>query len=136
MLVGAVDRAPVEHVPVSPLDNSAATLNSFRMDRAPRNTLSCDNIVAKLRWHEGELRKLGITSISIFGSRARGDHRRDTDLDLLIDYDMSRKFSLVDLLHAERYIQELIGCPVHITTRSSIPATELLNIECEAVVVL
>ncbi|MDO9411421.1 MAG: nucleotidyltransferase domain-containing protein, partial [Pseudolabrys sp.] len=43
--------------------------------------LSRDDIIAKLRPLEVELRKRGITSLAIFGSRSRGDARPDSDLD-------------------------------------------------------
>lgn len=106
------------------------------MDRAFHIDMSRDQIIATLRDHTPELHKLGVTAMSVFGSRARGDHRPDSDLDLLIDYDASRKFSLVDLVHVEHFVQDLVGCPVQVTTRSSIPAADRPRIEREAVAVL
>ena len=42
----------------------------------------------------------GVTALSIFGSRARGDARLDSDLDVLIDVDPDLRFSLLDLAGA------------------------------------
>ena len=71
--------------------------------------LSSDELIAVLKASEGKLRALGIISVSMFGSRLRGDNRPDSDLDLLVDYDKSRKFSLLDLAHVENYLLDVIG---------------------------
>ena len=62
------------------------------MDRLSQIEVNCDELVAALRRHGAELQRLGVTSLSIFGSPARGDHRPDSDLDILIDYDLARNF--------------------------------------------
>jgi len=42
-------------------------------------------LIAILKTYDAPLRNNGATGLYIFGSRARGDHRRDSDLDLFID---------------------------------------------------
>jgi predicted nucleotidyltransferase len=42
-----------------------------------------DQVIAKLRGHEAELRAVGVVRLSLFGSTARGDQRPDSDVDLL-----------------------------------------------------
>lgn len=46
-----------------------------------------DEIIARLKDMEPALRARGITRMQMFGSRARGDNREDSDLDLLVEYD-------------------------------------------------
>ena len=82
--------------------------------------LSRDELITVLKANEGKLRALGIISVSMFGSRLRGDNRPDSDLDLLVDYDKSRKFSLLDLAHVENYLIDVIGCDVQLTTHDSL----------------
>lgn len=43
-----------------------------------------DQVIAKLRSHERELRAAGAEHVSIFGSVARGDNHADSDLDVLV----------------------------------------------------
>jgi predicted nucleotidyltransferase len=77
-------------------------------------------IIARLRAQQDALRKAGVEHLAIFGSRARGDNRPDSDLDVLLDVDWDRKFSLVDLVGVERLIGNAISAPVSAIMRRSI----------------
>jgi predicted nucleotidyltransferase len=65
------------------------------------------------------LRARGVEHLAIFGSRARGDNRPDSDLDVLIDVPFDRKFSLIDLVAVERIIGETAGCSAGAVMRRS-----------------
>ena len=82
--------------------------------------LSREHTMARLRELEPELRKRGVTSLAIFGSRARGDNRPDSDLDVLVDVDPMIKFSLFDLLGVQHLIQDTIGIETQATLRSDL----------------
>jgi predicted nucleotidyltransferase len=43
-----------------------------------------DEIIAKLRAHEPELRAAGVASLSLIGSSARDDDRDDSDIDVVV----------------------------------------------------
>ncbi|MGD0023574.1 MAG: nucleotidyltransferase domain-containing protein [Xanthobacteraceae bacterium] len=43
-----------------------------------------DEIIARLRAHEPELRAAGVSSLALFGSAARGDQRNDSDIDVVV----------------------------------------------------
>ena len=76
--------------------------------------------IEKLRKHAEALKGKGATALFIYGSRARGLHRPDSDLDVFVDYDPGRKFSLLDLADLKLFLEEELDVDVHITTRDSL----------------
>ena len=93
-------------------------------------------IMAAIKAHESELRERGVTSLDLFGSRARGDERPDSDLDVLISYDIDRRFTLYDLVAVERLLESLTGLNVHVVTRDSFRPHRLHLVLDDAVKVL
>src|SRR5262245_25890031 len=90
-------------------------------------------IVAELRAHASEIRARGVTSLSLFGSRARGEERADSDLDVLIDYDSDRPFTLYDLVCVERLLERLTGLKVHVATSDAFRAHRLSRVTKDAI---
>lgn len=79
-----------------------------------------DEIVERLKAMEPELRARGITRLQMFGSRARGDARPDSDLDLLVEVDPAAPFSLLDLSGIHLDLTEQLGIESYPTTARSI----------------
>ena len=48
-------------------------------------------IVERIKSKEAAIRKEGATHLYLFGSRARGDNKPASDLDVYVDYDSSGK---------------------------------------------
>lgn len=46
--------------------------------------LNAEQILGFLEAHAATLREMGVVRIGLFGSYARGDHRPDSDVDLLV----------------------------------------------------
>ncbi len=94
-------------------------------------------LIATLKTYDAALRQSGATGLYIFGSRARGDYRRDSDLDLFIDYDQEAKVpNIFRLMQLEDEISERVGMPVTITTRNALHPLMKRDIEREAIRVL
>jgi predicted nucleotidyltransferase len=94
-------------------------------------------LLEKLRGYAAALRENGATGVYIFGSRARGTNRPDSDLDLFIDYDAAGKVpNLFRLMQLEEEISAALGVPVTITTRSALHPLMKDRIELDAVQVL
>jgi predicted nucleotidyltransferase len=77
-----------------------------------------DEAIRRIREHEPELRAYGFTTLSLFGSVARGQESATSDIDILVDFPgrvgfrqfMGLKFALEDLL----------GCRVDLVDRQAL----------------
>lgn len=74
-----------------------------------------EEIIEKLRAMEPELRARGITRLQMFGSRARGDNREDSDLDLLIEYERPATASGFDFFGIGPDLTEALGIETQVT---------------------
>ncbi len=93
-----------------------------------------EEITAVLLQRADALRAIGATSLYMFGSRARGDNRPDSDLDLFIEYKQQpKRVSLLDIIAFENDIQDAIGIPVHMTTRDSLHPIIKVLVEKDAI---
>ena len=80
-----------------------------------------DEIIAAIRKNAEAIRAEGVTKLAIFGSRARGDNRADSDIDVLIEVEPDISFSILDLIGVEQIIQDATGLPAQATMRRSMP---------------
>lgn len=91
-------------------------------------------LIEVLRTYDAALRENGATGLFIFGSRAVGAARPDSDLDLFIDYEPETKVpNLFRLMQIEQRISDALGIPVTITTRAALHPLMRERIEREAV---
>jgi uncharacterized protein len=47
-------------------------------------------VIAKLKPHEAELKRLGVEHLYLFGSTARDEARDDSDVDLFFDHERGK----------------------------------------------
>jgi len=76
-----------------------------------------DDAIDLLNAHAAELRARGVLRLSIFGSTARDMARAGSDVDVLVEIDPARRFSLIDLSELRLYLSDLLGCDVDIAER-------------------
>jgi len=58
--------------------------------------MSREEIIDRLRENEAALRKRGVAHAALFGSRARGDQRPDSDTDIMIEFDPAARITVFD----------------------------------------
>ena len=74
-----------------------------------------------------------IKTLSLFGSRAREDFKKTSDVDLLANFGKVK--SLLELIHIELELSKLLGKKVDIVTKGSIPVYFKKGIEKESIVI-
>ncbi|MDH6232723.1 putative nucleotidyltransferase [Mesorhizobium soli] len=76
--------------------------------------------IEQLQNNAATIREMGATTLYLFGSTARDEGTAASDLDLFIDYDANRRFSLIDLVGIKQFLEETMSTDVDITTRDSL----------------
>jgi predicted nucleotidyltransferase len=79
-----------------------------------------EEALARLKGCADAIRARGATSLYLFGSAVRDEAKPNSDIDLFIDYDPKRKFSLVDLVGIKYMLEDELGIEVDLTTRDSL----------------
>lgn len=78
-----------------------------------------EKVLESLRTHESQLRAMGIASLSLFGSLARAETTKDSDIDLLIEFD--RPVGYFHVFHVQDFLEECLGgTPVHLVLRNTV----------------
>lgn len=76
-------------------------------------------ILKALREHEDVLRKYSVRRIGLFGSYARGQQKRGSDVDFLVDFESPTSDNFIDLAFSlERLFRRKVGL---VTSRSLSP---------------
>ena len=96
-------------------------------------SMNKQEILDRLRENERALRERGVTHAALFGSRARGEERSDSDIDIMVEVDPDAHISLFDYAGIVQYIEELFPVPVDVANREGLKPFVRPSAEREAV---
>lgn len=78
--------------------------------------ISLVQLLEELRALKPQFEREGVVHLSVFGSRARGDNRPDSDVDVIVDVKPGHKFGL-EAVGVYNIIEDRLGLPSSIVTR-------------------
>lgn len=77
-------------------------------------------IVEKLRQYLPELeQRYHVKSLGVFGSWARGEQRKGSDLDVLVEFGENGP-TLLGFIHLENYLSELLGIKIDLVEKDTL----------------
>jgi len=77
-----------------------------------------DKAKTALLSHRRQLSQLGSRHLAIFGSTARNEATKTSDIDILVDFDTKKDlFGFIDL---KFYLEDLLSCNVDLVTKQAL----------------
>jgi len=64
--------------------------------------------------------KFKVKSIGIFGSRIRGEEEKESDLDVLVEFEESADLSLLGFIRLENHLSEELGIKVDLVEKRTL----------------
>lgn len=90
-----------------------------------------DQVLRRLSDARPEIVSLGVRSLELFGSVARGEAGPNSDVDLLVEFD--RPIGLFHFFRVQRRLEEILGCRVDLVMREAVKRQLRERIFSEAV---
>lgn len=92
-----------------------------------------EKIAAKIMSARKALQSEGVVHLALFGSRARGDFREDSDLDILLEVAPDSKFSILNLVGVEDIITTHTGLKSNAFMRRSLDESFKASVEKDVI---
>jgi predicted nucleotidyltransferase len=84
-------------------------------------TKDINDIKRKLESLKPELMEnFKVKSVGVFGSYVRGEEKKGSDLDVLVEFENSAKLSLLDFVRLESFLSEKLGVKVDLVEKSTL----------------
>jgi predicted nucleotidyltransferase len=91
----------------------------FEVENGGNRMTKLDEIKKIINVHKQKLRdEYKITEIGIFGSYVRGEQKKRSDIDILVEF--SEPISLLDLVGAENYLKKILKMKVDLVPKDDV----------------
>ena len=75
--------------------------------------------LALVQRHEDRIRDLGVKRLGLFGSFARGEQNKDSDVDVLVEFERGQK-TFDHFIHLSFFLEDLLKRRVEVITAESL----------------
>ncbi len=110
------------------MPNWARGVEWGQMGRAA--TLGAERIRQILREHSGELSRLGVRRLCLFGSYARGEAGPESDVDMVVEFERPTFDNFMEL---SELLEEILGTGVDLITFSGLKPRILARVKEEGI---
>ena len=83
-----------------------------------------------LKDHRNDLSDLGVNTLAIFGSVARDQSKKKSDVDILVEFDPTK--GLFGFVNLKNYLEDILHCEVDLVTKKGLHPALKEKILCEA----
>lgn len=77
-----------------------------------------DEILNLIKTRQSELKQYNVRALYLFGSAARNEARRDSDVDFIVEFDGPATFDLY--VGLQSFLENLLGASVDLVTRKGL----------------
>jgi hypothetical protein len=65
-------------------------------------------------------KKYKVKEIGVFGSYVRGEQKKQSDLDILVEFEETANLSLLDFIRVENYLSDVLGIKVDLVEKHTL----------------
>jgi uncharacterized protein len=94
-----------------------------------------EQIIQTLRAHESQLRRRGVSRLSLFGSAARAEAQPARDIDIMIELEPEAPIGLFEYVEITQYLGDLFPNRVDVANRSKLKPQIRRHAEQDAIYV-
>lgn len=92
-----------------------------------------EQVIAILSRNIDDLRGFHVKALYLFGSVVRGDEKKTSDVDLLVEFEPDARIGLFEFSRLQRMLSGLLGCEVDLATPEALHKALKVQILEEAV---
>lgn len=97
------------------------TLRNYAKRLSKSRPAQREEVLWHLRRHAQELRdRFGVTHLALFGSTVRGENRRESDVDLLVEFEEGRPAGMFEFVDLKGWLESILQRPVDLVTPTNL----------------